>query len=476
MGILLRVIDGPMTGKEFKFDGPDIFLFGRDKECHCCLPNDSFISRHQFILEVNPPECILKDLGSLNGTYVNEVKHGGRNSTDPLEIEEAQKRAREVELKNKDIINVGKTRIEVIVEKELLKSVNCVKCNADIAADQKDYYIYIGGTYLCKNCRESQSETKNENYTNLITQMEECSSKSKSNDNLLDEMLLMLYGQAAPGKKRLPQIPGYDFIKELGKGGFGKVYLVKRERDKKELAMKLMLAKKKEVREKDIALFRQEMSNCMKLCHGNIVEFEEQDYINGMFYFTMEYCGGGSVGSLLRKNKGIVSVEEAVRYILQVLEGLSFIHNNNYVHRDLKPDNILLDKQLKVAKIADLGLARNFRDSGLGGFSVPINFAGTPHYMPKEQVTDFKNVTPASDVFSIGATFYKMITGWHVYDFEGIKDPIMAILRERIVPVRRRKWMLPKSIADVIDVAISPNLKDRYKNAEEMKKALEDAI
>ncbi|MEN8907485.1 MAG: FHA domain-containing serine/threonine-protein kinase [Clostridiales bacterium] len=482
MSILLKVIDGPMIGEEFKFDEPDIFLFGRDKECHCCLPNDSFISRHHFLLEVNPPECRLKDLGSLNGTFVNDEKHGGRKRLSPIKLEEAQKAAREIELKNGDMINVGKTRIQVVVEKELLRPVKCVKCSAQIPAHEKDYYIYIGGTYLCRNCREDKSNEQKKTSKsstdinkNVFGHLRN-GKNEKSNDILLDEMIALLFGQNTSGKKAIPQIPGYDFVNELGRGGFGKVYLVKRQRDHKELAMKLMLAKKKEVREKDIALFRQEMSNCMKLCHDNIVAFEEQNYINGIFYFTMEYCGGGPMSRLIAKKGGYLDVDEALPYMFQVLDGLSFIHKNNYVHRDLKPDNILLDKNYKIAKIADLGLAKNFQKTGLSGFTVPINFAGTPHYMPKEQVTDFKNVTPTSDVFSIGATFYRILTGEYVYNFKGVKDPIVAILRERIVPIRERKWMIPKSIADVIDKAISPNYKERYKDAEEMKKALEKSI
>src|SRR5688500_19595362 len=110
--VILKVVSGPIEGKTFSFTSHDTFLFGRHGTCHARLPNDPLVSRHNFILEVNPPDLRLRDLGSLNGTIVNGVKHGGR-APDERPQEAAKRHYPEVDLKNGDRITVGNTTIEV---------------------------------------------------------------------------------------------------------------------------------------------------------------------------------------------------------------------------------------------------------------------------------------------------------------------------------------------------------------------------
>lgn len=114
---------------------------------------------------------------------------------------------------------------------------------------------------------------------------------------MLDDLLVGISGNDHPG----PAIPGYHIVREIGKGGFGKVYLVKRNRDGKGLALKIMLSRKKNVNDKDVQRFQREMKICMDLQHKSIVSLEEQGNHNGMFYFTMEYCSGGDMGHFVEK-------------------------------------------------------------------------------------------------------------------------------------------------------------------------------
>ena len=152
--VRLRIVDGPMKGREFVFDGHDNFLFGRDADCHIRMPNDSFVSRHHFIIEAAPPDMRLRDLGSMNGTYVNEELRGARRAGEAPE-DAAHRIFPSVDLKSGDRIHVGETVLDVQVESpdgatETVRFPICALCG--IAAPRD-----LGGpegTYFCGSCRE----------------------------------------------------------------------------------------------------------------------------------------------------------------------------------------------------------------------------------------------------------------------------------------------------------------------------------
>jgi serine/threonine protein kinase len=128
------------------------------------------------------------------------------------------------------------------------------------------------------------------------------------------------------------------------------------------------------------------------------------------------------------------------------------------------------------AKIADLGLAKSFTAAGLSGMTITGHFAGTYQYMAREQLTQFKFVQPASDIWSIGATFYHALTGRLPHDFPPGKDPAKVVLQDAVVPIRQREASIPKPVAEVIDRSLAIQPADRYINAGEMKKALAAAL
>ena len=462
MGVKLKVISGPLFGREFNFTEHEVFLFGRSADCHCCLPDDPYISRHHFMLELNPPEVQIRDLGSLNGTAVNSVKYGGRKKDEHQE--EAAKRATVCKVKNGDLITVGETTLKIIVESKKDKEIpgHCFQCGQLIPVHQKDELAYLGGTFLCRECRKKLAPPP------MPSQKDEL---EKSGAEILDD-LLQAISAAGSGQPALLQIPGYEIIRELGIGGCGKVYLARRCRDGRELALKVMLSRKSGISDKDIQRFQREMKICMELKHQHIVTLEEQGNYHGLFYFTMEYCPGGDLGRLMDKRGKYLNPEEALPLMLQILDGLIYAHKKGVVHRDLKPGNLLLDQTQKVVKISDFGLSKNFEQAGLSGFTAAGEYSGTSCFMPKEQILDFKYVKPVSDIFSIGATFYNILTGNYVYDFQSGTDPLLAILEGRVIPISKRR-NLPKKLAAVIDKAISPEMEDRYQTAMEMKKELE---
>jgi len=374
MKVKLKVTKGPMQGREFVFDQHDVFIFGRHPDCHCCLPDDPTISRRHFLLEVNPPDCQIRDLGSLNGTFVNGRKYGGRGE-DELP-EEAAQRAPVVKLGHGDLIQVGETEFQVQVEFPPV----CVDCGRRIPDDEREAAVFIGGAYLCLECRRKGARPKvrccvcgREFPAEEVGSGErgeyicpDCREMPKDREA---ELLERILGAFLRSRRKPPEIPDYEIIRELGRGGMGVVYLARRLDSGEEVALKVMLSKKGRVTEESVKRFQREMETCRQLRHPNIVAFYEQGYHEGVFYFSMEYCNGGSLRDLMNGRGGRLSLEEALPIMLQALDGLSYAHEMKIVHRDLKPENILLvtGGGKLTAKVSDFGLAKNFQQAGGGG-------------------------------------------------------------------------------------------------------------
>jgi serine/threonine protein kinase len=129
-----------------------------------------------------------------------------------------------------------------------------------------------------------------------------------------------------------------------------------------------------------------------------------------------------------------------------------------------------------VAKVSDFGLAKSFQKAGFSGMTATGAAAGTYPFMPREQLTNFKFVKPVSDVWSMGATFYFLLTGQFPRDFRRGADPVEVILRGGIVPMRKRDARIPRKVAEVIDRAVADKSNDRYQTAAEFRQALVKAL
>lgn len=485
--INFEITEGKMKGRQFAFATHDTFLFGRMPDCQVCLPGDDQVSRHHFILEVNPPDACLRDLGSLNGTHVNKVKHGGRSTNETPE-QGAQRRHPEVALKDGDEIMVGQTVLRLRVEIPAV----CCECSATIPDAVRDRCAWVGGTFICKSCKsklEAQArppkppeplrckqcgkdvskEVGQGRRGDYLCQV--CQKQAEADPLQLLEQMLRQAG-ALPAADRSVKLPGYEVQKRLRVGGFGAVYLATRKKDRANVAIKVMLSKIA-VDNKAREAFLLEIENMKALQHDHIVPVLESGSAGTGFYFVMPFCDGGSVGDLMAAGGGRLSLSDAAPIMLQALDGLAFAHKNGYVHRDLKPDNLLLigTGTRRVTKVADLGLAKNFQNAGFSGNTVTGSYAGTPSFMPREQVVNYRYVKPVSDVWSMGATLYNMLTGHIPRDFPRGSDPIQIILQERVVPVLRRDASVPRRVAEVIDRCLTNDIKERYQDAEQMRAA-----
>jgi len=397
--VCLEVVAGPIQGRQFAFEDHDTFLFGRAPDCHAQLAeSDTTASRHHFLLEVNPPAARLRDLGSRNGTYVNGTRYGGRGE---LSLEKArQQRWPEVDLRDGDGIRVGTTVFEVRVE---------------------------GAT-------EADTGPRSEGDADP---------------------------EPAPVRPPASVVAGYEVGPLLGRGGMGSVYLAKRKSDGGVVALKLMRPEVV-VDGHSREAFAREIEVTASLRHPNVVALYDHGIEADTFYFALEYCAGGSVSGLLLKRDDPLEMERAVRLTLDALDGLSFAHEKGFVHRDIKPENILLaDAAVGTAKLADFGLAKSFEMAGLSGMTATGMVAGTLYFMPREQITHFRTLRPASDVWAMGATLYHMLTLRYPRDFLPGADPLQTILSGGTLPLRQRDPWLPQRLGEVVDRAVTDDLGQR---------------
>jgi serine/threonine protein kinase len=271
-------------------------------------------------------------------------------------------------------------------------------------------------------------------------------------------------------------IAGFEVGPLLGRGGMGSVFKARRQSDGATVALKLMRPGMV-VDTKSREAFAREVEVTASLRHPNVVALYEHGLEDDTFYFALEYCPGGSLASELLKRDGPLDVETAARVTLQALDGLAFAHEQGFVHRDIKPENILLvDSDMRTAKLADFGLAKSFEMAGLSGMTATGVVAGTLYFMPREQITHFRLLRPASDVWSMGATLYHMLTFRYPRDFLPEADPLNVILSSGTLPLRQRDPWLPARLAEVVDRAVTDDLAQRYATAAEFRDALRRAL
>jgi serine/threonine protein kinase len=368
----------------------------------------------------------LRDLGSMNGTHINGKKCGGREKGETPE-QGALRQYPSIDLKHGDRITVGQSTIEVRVE---------TAPDADVvpaALPEGDL--------------------------------------SGLSPEAMRQLMVAVASRRSPSGERLAPSLLDDFTiqRELGRGGCGAVYLATPKSGGDPVAVKLMLSRA-QAEPRAIEHFKREMQVIAGLKHPNIVRFLDSGSDQGTFFFVMEYCDGGSLADVAQSRGGPLPPDVLVPWALQALEGLAAAHQEGFVHRDIKPHNILIHRNR--AKISDFGLAKNFQKAGLSGMSMTGNYAGTPVFMPPEQITNFKYVKPVSDVWSFAASLYQLLTGKFPYRFDPKRDPIDIILNENPVPIRDRMPGLEKNLAAVIDKALVRNPKDRFPDAGKLQASL----
>jgi eukaryotic-like serine/threonine-protein kinase len=447
--VTLTITSGSQQGQTFEFSERTTCIIGRSPDCNPRLPDDAdhkAISRHHCLLDINPPDIRIRDFGSRNGTYVNSVMIGKRDFS--LTPEEAARAVYpEHDLKDGDEIKLGQTVFRVSITNRTVVRIGkkCRICGTNVTREQDQQRE---GDVVCTTCRGDPAR--------LARRI-----MDRGDDGVGDRAAL----------------PGYTILREIGRGAMGAVFLARRDATGEQVALKLMLpqvATSAEAR----ARFLREAENTRALKHPNIVAARDAGCTNGVFYLTLEYCDGGSVDKLITQRGGRVALDEAIALTLQVLDGLDFGHSQQLVHRDIKPANVFLAHSGSrfIAKIGDYGLSKAFDQAGLGGQTRTGATAGTPRFMPRQQLISFRYSHPSVDVWATAATLYAMVTGTAPRDFPPGRDPWSIVLQTDAVPIRRRVPSVPSRVAEVIDTALIDQPSIRFESAAAFKRALERAL
>lgn len=256
------------------------------------------------------------------------------------------------------------------------------------------------------------------------------------------------------------QIPGYKILGQLGKGAMATVFKARQLSLDRSVAIKV-LPRKFTNNPQFIERFYAEGRAAAQLNHPNIVQAYDVGQAGDYHYFVMEYVEGRTVYDDIVKHKRYAEMD-AIDLIIQVAEALQHAHAKGLIHRDVKPKNIMLSKE-GVAKLADMGLARAMSDKEAAEAEQGKAF-GTPYYISPEQIRGEVNVGPPSDIYSLGATLYHMVTGAVPFDGKNPSAVMHKHLKEIPQPPDHVNPKLSSGISEVIEKMMAKAPKDRYKD------------
>ncbi len=420
MNIVLEVIAGPHLGREYTFDRHATFTVGRSHETTFPVPDDAYFSRNHFLIEFNPPLCQLKDTGSTNGTKVNGL------------------RVAQVMLRHGDVISAGKSSFRIRVD-GTHDQIGKIRCNVCRAAAGPDIAV------------NADPDEEGE----LTWICEQCNAQSR----------------------RFPPPPsGYWIESRIGGGGMGEVFKARHLATGRVVAIKMMIpstASSPRAR----SYFQREMSVLQELRHPHIVEFHEMHEALGIFHLVMEYIDGEDAFAWLDGYKNRPPIPGVVEIGIQLLSALGHAHAKGFVHRDIKPTNLLLTglRERPFMKLSDFGLAKNFRDNGgFTGLTHQGDVGGSVGFISPDHIRDFRDVKEAADIYSAGATLYFLLTGEYPFlDFDpGSANAYAMILEHPCIPARVRRHDVPEGLDRVLRKSLEKHGRDRWRSAEAMADAL----
>jgi len=270
-------------------------------------------------------------------------------------------------------------------------------------------------------------------------------------------------GSDRPGKV----VGEYELLARLGKGGMGSVFKARHTKTGQIVAFKtLMPSDAKNVNL--VKRFQRESKIALSLRHENIVAGLDAGVVGNLFYLAMEFVDGESLAELLRR-EGRLAPEKAVRIMIGLARGLAHAHERGLIHRDVKPENVLLGRDGSV-KLCDLGLAREVSDLGFTMLGAAL---GTPKYMSPEQVAGLKTIDGRTDIYSLGATAYHMLAGRAPYGGSSSALVMAAQLSAKFPPLREVAPEVDERLAGIVERCMRKDPAERYQSMEELIEDLE---
>jgi WD40 repeat protein len=277
-----------------------------------------------------------------------------------------------------------------------------------------------------------------------------------------------------------PEVPGYEVLEEVGRGGMGVVYKARQVALNRLVALKVLLAGSHASPEQ-LLRFRAEAEAAARLQHPNIVQIYEVGRHGGLAYLALEFVAGGSLAAQLQGRP--LPPQQAAGLVETIARGVHTAHVQGIVHRDLKPGNVLLSRRASslacpaeegkqgclpyeaVPKIADFGLAKHLgRDSGLTGTGAIV---GTPSYLAPEQARgDSRAAGVAADVYALGATLYELLTGRPPFQGATVADTLLQVVSDEAVSVRRLQPAVPRDLETICHKCLRKEPEKRYASAQ----------
>ncbi len=260
------------------------------------------------------------------------------------------------------------------------------------------------------------------------------------------------------------KIPGYKILSKLGAGAMATVFKAKQISLDRMVAIKV-LPRKFTTNPQFIERFYAEGRAAAQLNHPNIVQAYDVGKAGDYHYFVMEYVEGSTVYDVIVKNRRY-NEQEAIDITIQVAEALQHAHERGLIHRDVKPKNIMLTSA-GAAKLADMGLARAISDKEAAEAEQGKAF-GTPYYISPEQIRGEMNITPAADIYSLGATLYHMVTGAVPFDGKNPSAVMHKHLKAELVAPDHVNPKLSAGLSEVIEMMMAKDPKARYRNCKDV--------
>jgi serine/threonine-protein kinase len=311
-------------------------------------------------------------------------------------------------------------------------------------------------------CREQQKQASDPNARSLSDLLVE--------HNFLTVNQAKRVRQVVIDGKSGRKIPGYELIKEIGKGAMAKVYLARQISLNRLVAVKILPEKSNQNRD-FVDRFYKEGQAAAKLSHNNIVQaIDVGASPDGWHYFVMEYVEGKTLYDLMAprpQGEGkSFSESEALDVGIQMADALAHAHQRGLIHRDVKPKNIILTPQ-GVAKLTDLGLARLTDDKRAAEMEAGKAY-GTPYYISPEQIRGDVDIDFRADIYSLGATLYHLVTGRPPFEGDTPSAVMHLHLKQPLVPADHVNTALSAGVGEIIDVAMAKRREDRYQSTGQM--------
>lgn len=275
-------------------------------------------------------------------------------------------------------------------------------------------------------------------------------------------------------KGGIKQLGQYKIVRKLGEGGMGAVYLAEDTMLERSVAVKVLsrlFAKDPEF----LARFQREARAAGNLNHENICGAYAVGEDKGNHFYVMEYCLGESLSEKLAR-ENLVLVDDALGYTIQVARGLKHAHEQGFVHRDIKPANLMLTPD-DVVKILDMGLTKDLADEEQSRHLTANRIGlGTPHYISPEQARSDDDIDGRTDIYSLGATLYHLITGLTPFDAPSAAAVVIKHLSEQVPNPQDHNMDIPDGVVQVVTKMMAKEPDDRYTDCAELIEDLREVM